>query len=190
MSYGIYKIECVKNGKCYIGASTNLENRKKNHFNSLKKGEHTNREMQLDYNEYGEENFTYEVLKICEELSGDNIGYKHSLVSLNSDMSNIETMYIKKFDSYYHGYNKTVKIQSREGKYTNTELMKIHDNNFIRNDYGFYELRKNAKCNYLENSDYDIIDIIKERILNEIDGLSEKQKSKILEIIKEESETK
>lgn len=133
----IYKIECVANKKCYIGASTDLSNRKNQHFNSLRNGQHANIEMQLDFNKYGEENFTYEVLQFCEELNRTDIGYKHTIVSLNSDMSDIETMYIKKYDSYYHGYNKSVKIEPEEERYSKTILVKCHDNNFLKTTTDF-----------------------------------------------------
>ena len=198
MNCGIYKIQCSKNKKCYIGASTELLKRKSQHFNSLRKGEHSNIEMQIDFNKYGEENFLFEILEECKGIE-DNVSYKHSLVSLNSDMSNLETMYIKKFDSYYHGYNKSIKIEPEEERYSNTILVKAHDKNFYKNSDGFYELREGSICDYSQNKDYDILEdlmnrelenplliSVKERILNEVNRLSYNQKVSILLILIEE----
>ncbi len=200
MNCGIYKIECIANRKCYIGVSTDLLSRKNQHFNSLRKREHTNEEMQFDFNKYGEDNFSYEILELCQELNSKQVGYKHSLVSLNSDMSDIETMYIKKYDSYYRGYNKSVKIEPEEPRYSNTILVKIHDNNFHKNNDGFYELKEGAVCDYSQNKNYDelenlmcielenpILKSIKKRILEEVNRLSYNQKLSILSILIEES---
>lgn len=200
MNCGIYKIECIANRKCYIGASTDLLSRKNQHFNSLRKREHTNEEMQFDFNRYGEDNFYYEILELCQELNDKQVGYKHSLVSLNSDMSDTENMYIKKYDSYYHGYNKSVKIEPEEPRYSNTVLVKTHDNNFYKNNDGFYELKEGAACDYSQNKNYSELDnlrrvelknpmlnLIKKRILEEVDRLSYNQKISILSILIEES---
>jgi hypothetical protein len=46
---GIYKITNLKNGKVYIGQSENIFMRRKQHFGALRKGSHTNKQMQEDY---------------------------------------------------------------------------------------------------------------------------------------------
>lgn len=65
---GIYKIKNLKNNKIYIGSSNNIEKRINEHFRNLKNNKHPNKHLQLSYNKYGKENFTYEILETFEEI--------------------------------------------------------------------------------------------------------------------------
>lgn len=87
---GIYKIENTSNKKCYIGQSVQIENRKRQHFYHLAKGNHENRYLQNAYNK-SPECFAFEVLEECE------------IEQLNS----LEQFYIWLFSSKSseHGYN-------------------------------------------------------------------------------------
>jgi|10_taG_2_1085330.scaffolds.fasta_scaffold109711_2 hypothetical protein len=60
---GIYTITCNKNGRKYIGCSTELPRRKASHFRNLKKQKHVNRYLQNDYNKYGDDSFEFEVIE-------------------------------------------------------------------------------------------------------------------------------
>lgn len=64
---GIYRIYNTKNDKIYIGSSKNLKSRKKQHFLSLKNNVHYCKEMQNDFNFFGEENFYFEVIITCDK---------------------------------------------------------------------------------------------------------------------------
>ena len=66
MSSGIYKIENLVNGKCYIGQSETISNRWKRHRTDLKCGVHDNIHLQRAYNKYGPESFKYSVVEYCE----------------------------------------------------------------------------------------------------------------------------
>ena len=66
MRSGIYCIENLKNGKKYIGQSTDLEKRKYEHFRTLKGNNHDNGHLQNSYNKYGKKNFKFRVLLYCE----------------------------------------------------------------------------------------------------------------------------
>jgi len=97
MDYYIYKHTNKINGKCYIGQTKNIKWRwfPKNYFYCSK-----------FYNailKYGWENFTHEVIKICDET---NVDY-------------YERYYIKFYDSMKNGYNLETggcknKVQSEE----------------------------------------------------------------------------
>ena len=65
MSAGIYQIRNVVNEHIYIGSSTNLDRRKKTHFNDLSKNKHYNEYLQRAYNKYGEDKFIFEILITC-----------------------------------------------------------------------------------------------------------------------------
>lgn len=65
---GIYMITCEGNKKKYIGSTKNsFEQRKGNHWSSLKRGDHRNPALQAAWNKYGEEAFSWQVLLMCEE---------------------------------------------------------------------------------------------------------------------------
>lgn len=91
MLYYIYKIENLKNHKKYVGLTNNIKRRTSRHFGDLKRGVHDNCFLQKEYNIYGKENFSLEVV-----FKGD--------VS-SEEISEKEKFYIKYYDSYYNGYN-------------------------------------------------------------------------------------
>ena len=66
MKFYYYKIANIKNGSFYIGITTDLKKRKKQHFDNLKNGNHPNYKIQEDYNKYGKDAFEFIVL---EELT-------------------------------------------------------------------------------------------------------------------------
>ena len=89
--YYIYKIENLVNHKKYIGLTNNIARRRSRHFTDLKCHRHDNSFLQKEYDLYGAENFSFE--KIFEgDVTPEEIGIK-------------EQEYIKKYDSYYNGYN-------------------------------------------------------------------------------------
>jgi group I intron endonuclease len=104
MTSGIYKIENIINGKCYIGSTVDIKRRWRQHLNNLRCGEHTNRHLQSSWNQYGEGGFAFSVLEhcpsealvsreqfyfesICPELNlnplaATNLGFRHSLKTI------------------------------------------------------------------------------------------------------------
>lgn len=63
---GVYVITNLVNGKLYIGSSCDLDRRKSDHFRQLSGGYHSNTYLQNSWNRYGEENFTFIELELCE----------------------------------------------------------------------------------------------------------------------------
>lgn len=91
MDYYIYKIENIVNHKKYIGLTNNIQRRRSRHFTDLKCNRHDNSFLQKEYNIYGLENFSFEVI-----YNGD---------CTYEEISDKEKYYIKEYDSYYNGYN-------------------------------------------------------------------------------------
>ena len=63
--YSIYKIECIKNGRVYIGQTKHLETRKREHRNDLRKNKHHSILFQRAYNKYGEKAFKHTLIEEC-----------------------------------------------------------------------------------------------------------------------------
>lgn len=64
---GIYIIKNLKNNKCYIGQSSNIYARWYNHKYCLRNNRHSNEHLQNAWNKYGENNFNFEILELCNE---------------------------------------------------------------------------------------------------------------------------
>ena len=88
---GIYKIENKFNGKVYIGQSIDINRRFKEHKNSLKNNKHHNTHLQYAFNKYGEDNFTFEIIDVCEI----------------DELDALERLYINKYECKHDewGYN-------------------------------------------------------------------------------------
>lgn len=50
----VYAITNTVTGRIYIGSTSNIEERFRSHINALRRGNHPNRDMQSDYDEYGD----------------------------------------------------------------------------------------------------------------------------------------
>ena len=59
---GIYLISCKEKQKYYIGESKNVTTRLCAHKNKLRRNIHENKELQSDFNRFGEENFLFQKL--------------------------------------------------------------------------------------------------------------------------------
>jgi group I intron endonuclease len=70
MKSGIYKIVSKINNKFYIGSAKDINKRWKRHIRDLKNKRHINQHLQRCYDKYGEDNFSFEIVEICnkEEL--------------------------------------------------------------------------------------------------------------------------
>lgn len=89
MSCGIYKIQNKINNKVYIGQSINIETRWRHHKSYPLSSSHY--PIYRAFNKYGLENFDFSIIELC---------------SVN-ELNEKEIYYIKKYNSYYKGYNQT-----------------------------------------------------------------------------------
>lgn len=98
---GIYKIENIKNGKIYIGQTSQpFKKRYWLHCWKLKNGTHDNAHLQAAYNEYGDGAFRFSVVRQC---------------SKSDDLDALEIKSIKEYDSYKNGYNLTIGGDGKRG---------------------------------------------------------------------------
>jgi group I intron endonuclease len=98
---GVYRIENLVNGKILIGSSKNLTGKANSYKFQLKQGSHMNRELQGDYNRFGEENFDFEVVDYLEPNDGPDHDY-------TDDLAALEEMWLEKLQPYGEkGYNRT-----------------------------------------------------------------------------------
>lgn len=67
MKSGIYMIMTTSNRKKYIGSSVNINRRFSEHKLELMRNKHCNSYLQNSFNKYGEENFQFSVLELCDE---------------------------------------------------------------------------------------------------------------------------
>jgi len=65
MKSGVYKITNLLNNHCYIGSSSNINNRWYTHKTRLKHNNNLNLHLKNAINKYGFENFKFEILATC-----------------------------------------------------------------------------------------------------------------------------
>ena len=65
---GIYIIKCAFENKVYIGSSVDIDRRWKEHRSKLNKEAHANKQLQEDWDAYGDESFSFEILEETTNL--------------------------------------------------------------------------------------------------------------------------
>lgn len=90
----IYHIINKINNKRYVGQTINFQNRKATHLRNLKSNQHHSSKLQRAWNKYGEDNFKF----LVKEVEIEKI----------EDLYFLEIEEIKKYDSYFNGYNMTI----------------------------------------------------------------------------------
>lgn len=97
---GIFQIKNNINGKIYIDGSFEILRNSQREFFPLRLGNHMNRELQKEWNEYGEENFTFEILEVVEFDKNTDMDLKYELKKLKEKWMDKLEPYDEK------GYNK------------------------------------------------------------------------------------
>jgi len=67
MNQGLYKIINKLNGKFYIGSTNDFSRRWYAHVFDLNRNQHVNPHLQNAWNLYGEQNFMFQIYRLCEE---------------------------------------------------------------------------------------------------------------------------
>lgn len=96
---GVYKIVNKANGKIFVASAKNIPARINRHKMELQFGSDNIKELQEDYNKYGVDNISYEVVDYLEPKDDPAFNYKEELDLL-------EEMWIEKLQPYDEkGYN-------------------------------------------------------------------------------------
>lgn len=118
---GIYIIKNNVNNLVYIGQSVDIECRWNAHLRSAKNlhKQDENTKIHKAMREIGIKHFYYEILEECPY----------------SELNNKEIFWIKKFDSYNHGYNMTLGGENNRGETNGRAILKQSDVEDIRMAY-------------------------------------------------------
>ena len=96
---GVYLIKNEKTGKVFIGSSLNVTARINRHKAEFAFGSEKIPGLLDDWNKYGEENFTFDVLEVLE-------GEYDSDAALKEDLVLLEQIWIEKYNPFGdNGYN-------------------------------------------------------------------------------------
>jgi len=88
---GVYRIRNTRNDKSYIGFGTDLPANINRHKAGLKFGSHRDRELQEEWNLFGESSFQFEVL--------DKLDHKeNSQASPNEELQVLKEMWMRKLE--------------------------------------------------------------------------------------------
>ncbi|MFC7439558.1 GIY-YIG nuclease family protein [Laceyella putida] len=134
---GIYAIENVVTGECYVGQSKNIISRFQQHMNMLEKGEHHSHKLQRAFNQMAIQNFILKILELCEE---DQLDVKEQewIDKLNS----LNAVYNVKFNGVSDRVQ-LIKVKKRSGIFiplppdmTEKEVSIIGNNEQLMNQIG------------------------------------------------------
>ena len=94
---GVFQIRNLTNEKVFVGSSLNLDGILNRHKFALIAGSHQNKALQADWNEFGAENFAFEILEELEPR--ENLDNKRELNFL-------EDLWLEKLQPFgERGYN-------------------------------------------------------------------------------------
>lgn len=79
---GVFQVKNTVNGKVLLGSSLNIEGSLNKHKFMLKGGLHRNKAMQDDWNEYGPENFIFEIVEVIRVKDDPNFNLSDELMLL------------------------------------------------------------------------------------------------------------
>jgi group I intron endonuclease len=121
---GIYKITNNDNGKVYVGQSVNIFKRINTHRTKLRRGVHGNNHLQLAWNMYEEDSFSFEVLEFCEENLLNTNEFKWIIFydSANKEKGYNHMIPDPKEEKFRHSEETMVKFKNKR-RFSNEDLI-------------------------------------------------------------------
>ena len=162
----IYHITNKKNNKKYIGQTINYEIRKNTHLRNLRNGKHHSEKLQRAWNKYGEDSFEFSVQEVE--------------ISTIEELYYLEIEEIKKFNSYFDGYNMTIGGEGSVRKHFSFE-----DYCFIRIGNLTFEAMYNKTAKYFNVDITVIADIINNKTYLDYLEQYEQLSPEVLNLFKE-----
>jgi len=96
---GVYQIKNKLNQKIFIGSSPDLDAKWNSQKFQLNAGLHPNFELQKDWTEHGEQNFTYEILELLNDED-------FNATQIRKELKKLEDRFIEKLQPFGdHGYH-------------------------------------------------------------------------------------
>ena len=116
---GVYQIRNTTNEKVFIAAALNLPGALNSSRFQLNAGSHPNKKLQSDWNEFGSDNFSFDILDKLTATEGPNHDYR-------ADLAFLEEFWLENAQPYDdRGYN-----ERRKG--TSERLKAISQNNLAK----------------------------------------------------------
>jgi len=81
---GVFQVRNTKNNKIFISSSTDINAHWNRYKFQLDFGSHINKELQKEWNEFGEESFVFEILSELEQDDDLNINYSKEVKELEN----------------------------------------------------------------------------------------------------------
>ena len=102
---GVYQVKNLANGKVLLGSSLNLEGPLNRHKFMLKIGSHTNKVLQKDWDEFGPEQFSFDILEEVQRKDDPNF-------NLKDEFTLLEMVWLEKLQPFNErGYNLNERIR-------------------------------------------------------------------------------
>ena len=102
---GVFQVKNTVNGRVLLGSSLNLDGALNGHKFTLKIGSHRNKALQDDWNQYGEENFIFEILEVVQVRDDPNF-------NLSDELTLLEMIWLEKLQPFgQNGYNLNERIR-------------------------------------------------------------------------------
>lgn len=96
---GVFLIRNAVNDKVFVGVSINLDGIINRHKFQLTKGGHPNRRLQAEWDEFGSDNFAFEILDQLNPQADPHSDYQ-------ADLASLEELWLEKLQPYdERGYN-------------------------------------------------------------------------------------
>ena len=107
---GIFMVKNTANGKVLLGSSLNLEGPLNRHRFMLKIGSHTNKALQKDWDEFGPDNFVFEILEEVK-MEQDNPNF-----DLQDELTLLEEIWLEKLQPVGERGHHCLSIKNRSEK--------------------------------------------------------------------------
>ena len=102
---GIFLITNTANGKLYLGSSLNLHGPLNKYGFMLSRGAHINKALQADWNKFGSDLFTFEIVEVVERK--DDANFK-----IEDELTLLEEIWVEKEKPFSErGYNDRKRIR-------------------------------------------------------------------------------